>query len=117
MSNDLAAADDEEPRRAQSHRFDRIGRLQQHHVGMGADGKAVAFEPENPRGDLGHRVERPADGLAARHGRAMNGHMRNIEHVCAAEPIPRIHHAILPERDGTPSARISAMRVSPRRRG
>ena len=61
--------------------------------------EAVAFEPENARRNFRHRVEGPADRLAAGHRRAVHGHVRDIEHVGPAEAVPRVHDAILAERD------------------
>ena len=57
------------------------------------------------------------DRLAARHRRDMHAHMRDVEHVGAAEAVPRVHHAVLAERDGDAGARISGTRVMPRRFG
>ena len=78
---------------------------------------AVALEPQHARRDLRDRVERPANRLAAGHRHGVHRHMRDVEHVGAAEAVPGVHHTILAERDGNAGARISAMRVRPRRRG
>ena len=113
-----AAADDGEPRRAQPHGLDRIGRLQQHHVGVGSDCEPVALQPQDAGGDFGHGVETssgsPRGWSSARRGRP-----------CARRRACRRRRARTrgpctqswPSATGMPSARISAMRVRPRRRG
>ena len=61
--------------------------------------EAVAFEPHRPRRRLGDAGETPGDRLAAGHRNRVDRHMRDVEHVGAAEPVPGVHHAILAERD------------------
>ena len=119
LGDHLAAPHDKQPARLQPDRLDRIGGLQHHEVGVASDLEAVAFEPHDPARRSSSR--RRSSGASPR----CAGHLRRHAGPCArpracrrSPAVPRVHHAVVAERDVDAVRAISSgTRVMPRRFG
>jgi hypothetical protein len=99
----LAAPNNGQAPGAKTDRFDRIGGLKEREIGVAANREAVAIiKVHYPRCVGRDGLEAEAHRLAAGELPDMEAHMGDIEHVSAAERVPRVHRAVLAERDIDP---------------
>ena len=88
-----------QPVRAQPQRLDRVACVQHHQRGVAARLQSVAFQPDDPRVLRRHHVETACHFRRMGHLRHMQPHEGHVQHVCGAQRIPRVQHAILPPAD------------------
>ena len=93
-----AAPDHRQPDRLQPDRLDRVDGLEQDHVRPPADREPGVVEAEDRRRRLGDGGKAGAHRVAAGHLRHVDGHVRNLQHVGAAQRIPRVHDAVVTKR-------------------
>jgi hypothetical protein len=70
-------------------------RLQQHHVGPAARLEAIPLAMQRARTVDGDALEHRAHLGVPGHVADVQTHVRDVQHVVAAERIPRVHHAIV----------------------